>query len=139
MPQLRFQHVRGVVQCTVGYTGGHASNPTYARILDHTEALMIEFDPRVTSYAALIQAWVRMLPVSAMKSTTAAKTICQYRCAVWYLTDEQRQTALQVFQAFPALKQGGANEWPLEPATRFYRAEEDHQDFLMKQSQQQSL
>lgn len=109
----------------VGYTGGVQKNATYKQILDHTEALWIEFDPTVISYEDLCIEWSRM-------HSPLHKSKCQYRSAVWYLDEEQQETAQEVVAGMKAAARGELYT-SVEPATTFYKAEEYHQKFMSKQ------
>ena len=109
----------------VGYSGGKKLKPTYRNIMDHTEALLIEFDPSVVSYEDLLITWSRM-----HSPTSTAK--CQYRSAVWYLDDEQQVEAEAVLEGMKAMARGRTVTSKVEPVTRFYRAEEYHQNYLAK-------
>lgn len=115
-----------MTECIVGYTGGKTLHPTYQSIQDHTEALRIEFDPTVVSYETLLAAWTRM------HSPTNTKSTCQYRASVWYLNEPQRQAA-QTHLAALAERIGKPVTSTVEPATKFYRAEEYHQNFIQNQ------
>ena len=75
-------------RCVVGYSGGHDPDPTYRRILDHTEALLVEFDSNVLSYEDLVVEWAR-------RHTPIGQRKCQYRSAVWYLNEEQKEMLKQ--------------------------------------------
>ena len=116
----------------MGYSGGHKLNPTYRNIQDHTEALLIEFDPTIISYEDLVLEWSRM-------HSPVGKTKCQYRSAVWYLDEEQKEIADEVVQGMKAyMSRNAASKWmaeissSVEPVTSFYRAEEYHQNFLTR-------
>lgn len=87
---------------------------------------MIEFDPNVVSYEDLVIEW------SQMHSPTGERK-CQYRSAVWYLNEEQQEVAENVLSGMKAAAHGRAIYSRVEPATRFYQAEEYHQNFLSKQ------
>ena len=113
-----------MVRCIVGYTGGIAPSPTYRNIQDHTEALLIEFNPHQISYEDLVIEWSRM-------HTPVRKTKCQYRSAVWYLNDEQKEICESTLIGMKATY-GTDFSSSMEPATRFYRAEEYHQNFHAK-------
>ena len=118
--------MRGVVRCIVGYTGGHELNPTYRTIKDHTEAMLVEFNPKEISYEDLVIEWSRM-------HTPLGKSKCQYRSAVWYLDDDQKETCESIVSGMKASY--GANcGSSVEPATKFYQAEEYHQNFNAKMS-----
>ena len=111
-------------RCVVGYSGGHDPDPTYRRILDHTEALLVEFDPNVLSYEDLVVEWAR-------RHTPIGQRKCQYRSAVWYLNEEQKEICDNVVAGLVAAH-GSNVETSVEKATKFYRAEEYHQDFTQK-------
>ena len=116
--------MKGVARCVVGYSGGKRSNPTYRNIKDHTEALLVEFDPSEVDYEDLVISWTQM-----HNPCTKGKT--QYRSAVWYLNKEQKETAQTIVKDWTS-----STREPLytsvDRATSFYRAEEYHQFFLSK-------
>ena len=91
---------------------------------DHTEAFLVEFDPNHVTYEDLVITWTQL-------HNPCYKSSCQYRSAVWYLNEEQKEIAEEVVETWKA----SAKE-PLytsvEPALTFYRAEEYHQSFLTK-------
>ncbi|CAJ1943028.1 unnamed protein product [Cylindrotheca closterium] len=123
-PQVRFERINGVARCVVGYSGGVTADPTYRSIQDHTEALLVEFDPKVLTYEDLVLSWTQMhQPVS--------KGRCQYRSALWYWNEEQKEVAEEVVKQWKA---GSRNELyaDVDPVTEFYRAEEYHQHFMGK-------
>jgi peptide-methionine (S)-S-oxide reductase len=126
-PQGRFQRIPGVERCVVGYSGGKERNPTYRAILDHTEALLVEFDPSVVTYHDLVVEWSRM------HNPTLPKSRCQYRSAIWYVTAEQQRVADEVVVGLQAGLPGKKLYTSVEPVTRFYKAEEYHQNFMSKQ------
>ena len=109
----------------MGYTGGQKPSPTYKNILDHTEALIVEFDPLVISYEEMVLEWARRhRPVGHQKRD------CQYRSAVWYLNDEQKDVCETVVAGYRAAHSNIVTS--VEAATEFYKAEEYHQDYLQK-------
>jgi len=126
-PQLRFDQLKGVVRTLVGYSGGNKLNPTYQSIKDHTEALLIEYDPNVISYEQLVTEWTKM------HSLTRKSTKCQYRSALWYLNDEQKQRAEDVLEKIRTAQKIDKIYSAVEPVTKFYRAEEYHQNYIQKQ------
>lgn len=110
----------------MGYSGGLKLNPTYQSIKDHTEAVLIEYDPEVITYEDMLVEWSRRINPYGKGKT-------QYRSAVWYTTSEQRKEAEETVEAIRTNARGRAVNVGVEPATKFYRAEEYHQDFLAKQ------
>ena len=119
-PQPRFLSIRGVVRCIVGYTGGQTLHPTYSNIQDHTEALLVEFNPTVVSYEDLVIEWTRM-------HSPYGKAKCQYRSAVWYMNEDQKEICTTIVDGLQATHGKGCSS--VEKATRFYRGEEYHQNF----------
>jgi peptide-methionine (S)-S-oxide reductase len=116
----------GVVDVVVGYTGGRQKNPTYSNIMDSTEAFLVEFDPSVISYEAILDEW-------ALQHAPFYPSKCQYRSAIFYTNEEQRDAANKKIQELG--KNGSRKVYvDLEPVSSFYRAEEYHQDFLDKQT-----
>jgi peptide-methionine (S)-S-oxide reductase len=113
------------VDVVVGYTGGNQKNPTYKNIMDATEAFLVEFDPSVISYEKILDEW-------AAQHAPFYPSKCQYKSAIWYCNEEQREIANNKIQQ---LGNNGTRKVyvDLEPVNEFYRAEEYHQDFLDKQ------
>lgn len=118
--------MKGVVRCIVGYSGGRERNPTYQTIKDHTEALLIEFDPTQITYEDLLIEWSRM-------HSPLYKSKCQYRSAVWYVNEEQKEAAEEVLRGMKATARGQEIHSSVEKATRFYQAEDYHQNFMSRQ------
>lgn len=131
-----FDVVPGVISTTSGYTGGHKKNPTYHEVSSgqtgHAEAVQIVFDPTQISYAKLLEVfWHNIDP------TTPNRQFCdvgsQYRTAIFYHNDEQKQLAEA---SKKALEQSGQLSQPIVteivPAPDFYPAEEYHQDYYQK-------
>lgn len=118
-PQPEFQNLRGVVNCVVGYSGGVSPDPTYDNMQDYTEALLVDFDPQMISYADILTVWRQLHTPYPNKR--------QYRSAIMYLSEEQRKIAESMF--------GNEKYVDIEPATKFYLAEEYHQNYLQKMKQ----
>jgi peptide-methionine (S)-S-oxide reductase len=112
----------------VGYSGGQAPWPTYEDIKDHTECVLIRFDPARTSYQALAEHyWRTYNPTSSIERG-------QYRSFLAYLTPEQERLALATRAAAAERCAPARLRTTVEPATRFYRAEEYHQQYYSKHS-----
>lgn len=86
--------------------------------------MLVEFDPTVVTYEELVIEWTRMHRPTGRNS-------CQYRSAVWYLNEEQKETCLEVVEGLKATY-GSELATDVERATRFYKAEEYHQNFTAK-------
>jgi len=126
----------GVIRIEAGYTGGTLPNPRYEDTHDgksgHAEAVRIVFDPAKTSYEALLRFFFRIHdPTTLNRQGNDVGT--QYRSAIFYGSEEQRRIAEKVkaeVDKSGKWKRPVATE--LAPAGPWYRAEEYHQDYLVK-------
>jgi peptide methionine sulfoxide reductase msrA/msrB len=126
----------GVIDTKVGYSGGSVANPTYQQVCTgrtgHAEAIQVVFDPAKLSYEQLLGYFFRMHdPTTPNRQHNDVGT--QYRSAIFYLTEEQKQTAEQVKAKFD---KSGRFKRPIvteiTKASPFYPAEEYHQKYLVK-------
>jgi peptide-methionine (S)-S-oxide reductase len=128
----------GVYTTAVGYAGGSTPNPTYEEVCSgrtgHTEAVLVVFDPAVTSYDRLLaRFWESHDPTQGMRQGNDVGT--QYRSAVYTASDAQAAAAARSRDAYQAvLAKGGYGEITTEiaPAGSFYYAEDYHQQYLAK-------
>lgn len=131
-----FEKVDGVISVVSGYMGGTVVNPTYEQVsagqTGHAESVEVTYDPAKVSYQKLLDAfWRNVDPV------TANAQFCdhgnQYRSAVFYGTDQEKQLAEE---SKGAIEQSKRFSEPivtqLVKASTFYQAEEYHQDFYKK-------
>ena len=134
--QKAFDGVAGVVSTTAGYAGGTKADPSYENVetgnTGHAESVQLIYDPARISYERLLDIyWHHIDPL------TPNAAFCdhgpQYRSIVFYGDAEQRQLAEASKQA---LNQSHRFKTPIvtaiEPATKFYPAEEYHQMFYKK-------
>ena len=134
--EAAFQRVSGVVDTTVGYSGGETPNPTYKDVCTdetgHAEVVQVTFDPRKVSYEQLLDVfWQAHDPTQVNRQGPDFGT--QYRSAIFFHSPEQEAAAKQSRAALEAsgkLKRSIATE--ITPASTFYRAEEYHQKYLEK-------
>lgn len=128
--------IPGVLATQVGYTGGASDAPDYNQVktgaTGHAEAVEITFDPAVLSFEALLGVFFRLHdPTQLNRQMNDIGT--QYRSAIFYLSAAQKDAAERVKAAVDA-----SGKWPrpvvteVVPANRFYRAEEYHQKYLVK-------
>ncbi len=131
-----FDELDGVVSTTSGYTGGHTVNPTYEEVsaggTGHAEAVQILYDPQKISYRELLAVYWRNTD-----PTTPDAQFCdhgsQYRPAIFYHTDEQRQLAEASKEEIERTKTFSAPiVTEITRTAEFYPAEEYHQDFYQK-------
>jgi methionine-S-sulfoxide reductase len=129
--QFYFDQIPGVEKTTVGYTGGHIDNPTYEQVCahntGHAEAVLVEFDPEQVSYETLCRQFFRMHDPTQL-NRQGPDVGDNYRSAIFYFNKEQRAVAEKVRdEAQPKLEQPIVTV--IEPATRFYEAEDYHQKY----------
>jgi peptide methionine sulfoxide reductase msrA/msrB len=132
----KFRRVRGVLRTRVGYTGGRTKNPTYHKVCSdttgHAESVEVIFDPKKVSYAELLDAFFRFHDPTQI-NRQGPDIGRQYRSAVFYLDEAQKEAALK---AIRALNQSGQPDRPVAtqvlPASEFYEAEEYHQKYYEK-------
>jgi len=132
--QVAFDAVDGVTKTTVGYSGGEKPNPTYQDIKDHIEVIEVEFDSKKTSYAKLLDTyWQNIDPFDA-RGQFADKGR-QYQTYIFYLNDRQKQEAEKSLLALEAKFKGKKIATKILPATKFYRAENYHQEYYKTNEQ----
>lgn len=122
----------GVKTTVVGYTGGDVKNATYRNHGSHAEGIAITFDNEQLSYRKLLEFFFQIHnPTTRNRQGNDVGT--SYRSAIFYLTDEQKQTAVELINEMNA-----SGKWPgtivteVVAAGDFWDAEEEHQDYLQK-------
>ena len=128
--------IPGVLTTTVGYSGGMTADPTYEQVCTgktgHAETVQIIFDSNQLPYAVLLDYFFRMHdPTTLNRQHNDIGT--QYRSAIFYTSEMQKNTAEQV-----TLKWANSKKFDrpitteIVPAKTFYRAEAYHQNYLLK-------
>jgi peptide-methionine (S)-S-oxide reductase len=133
-----FWQAAGVYTTAVGYAGGFTPNPTYEEVCSgrtgHAEAVLVVFDPAKTSYEEMLRLfWENHDPTQGMRQGNDVGT--QYRSAIYWTTEEQRQFAEASRDAYAQrLRAEGYPEVTTEIAEAgpFYYAEDYHQQYLHK-------
>ena len=120
----------GIIATRVGYTGGSNDDPTYRNHPGHAEAVEIVFDPDRISYRDILEFFFQIHDPST-KDRQGNDVGSSYRSEIFYLSDEQRQVALDTIADVDA-----SGLWPgkvvteVVPAGPFWEAEPEHQDYL---------
>jgi methionine-S-sulfoxide reductase len=128
--------IPGVLNTTVGYTGGTVDNPTYGIVKlgtsNHAESVEVEFDPSKITYKEILGWFFRMHDPTTLNQQGNDKGT-QYRSVIFYHSEEQKKDAESVIKEVEASK-----KWPkpivtqIIAASKFYPAEDYHQDYLKK-------
>ncbi len=132
-----FKRLAGVISVKVGYTGGDTENPSYAQVClgktGHHEAVQIIFDPEVISYRKILEVfWASIDPTDS--GGQFADRGLSYQSAIFYHDDEQKIDAMESKSALEASARFASPILtPILPAAPFYTAEEEHQDYYLKQ------
>ncbi len=129
-----FQNLKGVKNVISGYSGGHIKNPAYREVCNgvtgHAEVIQLIFDPNMVSVDEILQVfWQTHDPTTLNRQGNDVGT--QYRSAVFYHTDEQKQIALQYKNEIDA--NGTFTQLIVTEITafdNFYTAELHHQNYF---------
>jgi len=120
----------GVVSTRVGYSGGDVQNATYRNHGSHAEAIEIVFDTSKTDFRNMLEFFFQIHDPTT-KDRQGNDHGTSYRSAIFYTSDEQRQVAEETIKDVDA-----SGLWPgkvvteLAPASDFWEAEPEHQDYL---------
>src|SRR5215510_13167927 len=136
--ERKFWEAAGVYSTAVGYAGGYTPNATYREVCSgmtgHTEVVLVVFDPKVTSYDAMLKIfWENHDPTQGMRQGNDVGT--QYRSAIYAYSPEQRAAAEASRAMFQdELTKAGLGRITTEitEAPPFYYAEDYHQQYLHK-------
>lgn len=134
--EAAFEELNGVRAVTSGYAGGHTENPTYREVCSgetgHAEVVQIEYDPDAISYDELLEVFFTIHdPTQLNRQGPDVGT--QYRSIILYHDDEQRELAESYVEALD--EESGYDDdvvTEIAPLERFFRAEENHQDYFAK-------
>ena len=133
-----FWQTPGVWSTAVGYSGGNTPNPTYEETCsgrtNHTEAVLVVFDPKIITLEALFKVfWESHDPTQGMRQGN--DTGSQYRSALYTYGEGQAQAAIATRDAFQAAldaKGYGKITTEIKAAPEFFYAEDYHQQYLGK-------
>jgi peptide-methionine (S)-S-oxide reductase len=134
-----FRKLKGVTSTAVGYVGGSKENPSYEDVCTdktgHAEVVQLEFDPNQISYDELLDVfWSTHNPTTLNRQGPDVGK--QYRSVIFYQSPEQKVAAEKSKEKLAA---SGKFSRPIvtqiEPAPKFWRAEEYHQRYLQKRGQ----
>ena len=133
-----FEKLEGVSEVVSGYAGGEEKNPTYAQVssgaTDHAEAIQVHYDPTRVTYGELLDIFWRQIDPTDPGGQFVDRG-AQYRTAIFYHDEEQRQRAEASKASLESTgRHGKLIVTEIVPFTTFYPAEEYHQDYYKKSS-----
>jgi peptide-methionine (S)-S-oxide reductase len=132
--QAVFQHVKGVISATSGYSGGSAKTAEYEVVstgdTGHAESVQVVYDPSQITYGELLRIFFSVAHDPTQKDRQGPDEGTQYRSAIFYANDEQKRIA----EAYIAqLDQAKVFSRPIVtqvvPLQGFYPAEAYHQNY----------
>jgi peptide-methionine (S)-S-oxide reductase len=132
--------LKGVEDVLSGYAGGHTENPTYRQVCDgntgHAEVAQIKFDPSVISFKDVLRVFFSVHdPTTLNRQGNDVGT--QYRSAIFYHNDQQRQDAEDVIKE---ITEEGVYDDPIvtevTPFEKFWPAEDYHQEYFANNASQ---
>jgi peptide-methionine (S)-S-oxide reductase len=129
-----FQAVEGVTTVTSGYAGGTAETADYRTVCsgntDHAEVVQLDYNPQVVSLGTLLKLFFSVAHNPTQLNRQGNDSGRQYRSAVFYADEQQRDVALRYIEQLEAAKLfNDPIVTTLEPLTTFYRAEDYHQNY----------
>jgi peptide-methionine (S)-S-oxide reductase len=135
-----FQHVRGVSNVVSGYAGGSARTANYEMVSTgtsgHAESVKIEYDPSKITYGQLLKVFFWVAHDPTQKNAQWPDTGPQYRSVIFYGSERQQELAkayMSQLQNAHVFQSPIATE--LVPLSKFYDAEDYHQDYAVKHPQ----
>lgn len=122
----------GVIDTEVGYIGGENENPTYRNHPGHAEGIEIVYDPNVTSFKLLLDYFFRIHnPTTIDRQGNDIGS--SYRSAIFFQNEEEKEIAKEMIALVNDSKKWESKVvTTLEPYTKFWPAEPEHQDYLVK-------
>lgn len=122
----------GIIATETGYSGGENENPTYQNHPGHAEAVEVTYDPDVIDYKHILDFFFQIHNPTTLNQQGNDKGT-SYRSAIFYADDTEKQIAQEMIEIV-----NESERWQspvvssLEPLTRFWPAEAEHQDYLEK-------
>ncbi len=136
-----YEQLEGVTKVVSGYTGGHVKNPEYRDVCDgvtgHAEVVQVTFDPDVTTYREILEVFFSIHDPTTL-NRQGNDVGDQYRSAIFWHSDAQRQTAEDIVAELEKEKVFGGRAIVTEivPGAIFYPAEDYHQGYYQRNTRQ---
>jgi len=134
--QSVFERVKGVVDTTVGYSGGSASTATYDQVTTettgHAESVKVVYDPSKITYGKLLQLFFSVVHDPTQLNRQGPDVGTSYRSVIFYSNEEQRRISAAYIAQLDAAKVFPARiVTQVVPLKGFYDAEAYHQDYAL--------
>ena len=132
-----FESVKGIPEVVSGYAGGTEENPTYEQVggglTSHAEAVKVYYDPKVISFIELVQVFFGSHDPTTLNRQGPDRGP-QYRSVAFYKNEKEKQLIEGYIRALTEqnVYDGATITTEVTPFTKFYDAEEYHQDYERK-------
>ena len=131
-----FDDLRGVERVESGYSGGNVPDPSYQQVCTgttgHAEVVQVTFDPQVISFRELLEVFFTIHDPTTL-NRQGADVGTQYRSAIFYHSPEQKEIAERIIAELNAARIWGAPiVTEVTPFTKFYKAEDYHQEYYQQ-------
>lgn len=135
-----YENLKGVKSVVSGFSGGKIANPSYEEVCSgttgHAEVVQITFDKNVTNLDEIFKVFFTVHDPTTLNRQGADRGT-QYRSVIFYNNEEQKQEAQSIIAE---LKKAKAFDNPIvttiEPFTKFYKAEDYHQNYYANNKNQ---
>lgn len=135
-----YDQLEGVVDVVSGYSGGKLPNPSYQMVCSgatgHAEVIQVTFDPNLISFREILEVFFSIHDPTTL-NRQGADVGSQYRSAIFYHGEEQKEVAEQMIRELAE-----EHVWnkpivtELAPFTKFFPAEEYHQEYFAHHPEQ---
>ena len=127
-----FRKLPGIIDTEVGYIGGENEKPTYRNHPGHAEGIELTYDPAKISFKEILDFFYRIHDPSTVDRQGNDRG-SSYRSAIFIQDAEERKVAEEVIQIVNNSKRwSGEVVTTLEPISKFWPAEPEHQDYLLR-------
>lgn len=134
--ESEYRGLEGVLFTRVGYMGGALENPSYQDITTgktgHAEVIEVTFDPKKTSYELLVEFFLTKAHDPTQLNRQGVDVGTQYRSAIFPVNGEQEEIARTVMGQLNDETFNGKIASTIEPYSKFWEAEEYHQQYYEK-------
>lgn len=127
-----FRKQKGIVDTEVGYIGGENDNPSYKYHPGHAEGIELVYNPDETNFREILDYFYRIHDPTTVDRQGNDRG-SSYRSAIFFQNDEEKQISEEIIGIVNASgRWSGEVVTTLEPYSKFWPAEESHQDYLVK-------
>ena len=134
--QALFEHVKGVIRATSGYSGGAANTAQYEKVstgrTGHAESVQVIYDPSLISFGQILKVFFSVAHDPTQLNQQGPDVGTQYRSAIFFASEDQKrigQAYIEQLSESRVFKQPIVTQ--IVPLVAFYPAEDYHQDYVV--------